>query len=98
MTCNARFDIYEEVRIQTSDPAKSRFNSELAVIVGRTETEDGTSWYYTVDFLSTKRGWCFYENELESTGRKYRREDFYDGSSVRVRVDEEGRGSIVSDE
>jgi len=92
-----RFDFYEEVRINTSDADKSHMNGLLAVVVGRTETEDRTSWYYAVDLQSQKKGWCFFERELEPTGRRFRREDFYDGSSIRVRVDEKGHGHIVDD-
>ncbi len=63
--------------------------------MGRTETEGGDTWYYAVDVDEEVEGWCFYEHELEATGRQFAREDFYDGSSIRVNVDELGRGKIA---
>ena len=90
------FDFYDEVRICTQDPAKSHMNTCLAIVVGRTETEDRKSWYYAVDFPLQGHGWCFFEYELEATGRKFTRDDLYDGSSVRVQVDPKGRGRIIS--
>jgi hypothetical protein len=90
-----RFQFYEEVRVQTSDPLKSHVNGALGAVVGRTETEDNTSWYYAVDLHQISEGWCFYENELESTGRIFNREDYYDGTSIRVQVDQQGLGKIV---
>jgi len=98
MTPKPRFAFYEKVRVQTSDPSKAHLNGELGAIVGMTETEDKTSWYYAVDVYSQRHGWCFYEHELEPTGEYARREDFFDGTSVRVRVDERGRGTIVPPE
>jgi hypothetical protein len=89
-----RFDFYEQVRISTTDVGKTHLNGRCGVVLGRTETERGDSWYYAVDVDEEVEGWCFYEQELEATGRRFAREDFYDGTSIRVHVDEHGRGEI----
>jgi hypothetical protein len=91
---NPLFEFYEQVRISTTDMRKSHLNGKCGVVMGRTVTEEGDSWYYAVDIDGQAEGWCFYEGELEATGRRFTREDFYDGSSVRVTVDKNGRGSI----
>lgn len=72
---------------------------EIGTVLGRTETEDHPdSFYYAVDIDSCMRGWCFFESELEPTGERANPEDYYDGTWVRVRVDERGRGTVVSPE
>ncbi len=73
-----RFDFYEEVRILTRDPLKLTLNGELGVVLGRTETDDHQSWYYAIDVASQAKVWCFFETELEPTGRKFKREDYYE--------------------
>ncbi len=35
------------------------------------------------------------ENGLQPTGEFSKREDFYDGSSMRIQVDKSGRGKVV---
>jgi Immunity protein 31 len=92
------FDYYEEVRIKSLDPEKAHLNGRVGVVLGRTETEDKSSWYYAINLHSEEQGWCFFETELEPTGNKFRREDFYDGTSIRVQVDERGKGRIVRSE
>ena len=85
-TPTPRFDFYEEVRVKKPDAEGSSLCGKIGIVMGRTLTQDNCSWYYAVDLLSSDEGWCFYEHELETTGRKLRREDFYDGSSVQVRA------------
>ena len=93
-----RFAFYEKVRIRTNDPAKAHLNGEVGAVIGRTETEDRTSWYYAVSLDKQHRVWCFDEHELEPTGEYARREDFFDGTLVKVRVDKQGRGTIEKPE
>jgi hypothetical protein len=92
-----QYEFYEKVRVASQACDKAKVNAQTGAVLGRVQTEDGT-WYYTVYIYSTKTSWCFFEHELSPTGEKASREDFYDGSSVRVTVDEQGRGSIVSEE
>lgn len=83
------------MRVCTSETGKADVNGRLGAVVGFTRTEDGTSWYYSVHIYYDDLGWCFYERELETVGEFARREDFYDGSAVRVRVDENQRGNLM---
>ena len=89
-----KFDFYQEVLVISAAPEKSGQIGGIGVILGRTETEDQRSWYYAVQF-GDDDSWCFFERELEATGRTFSKEDFFDGSTVRVRVDDCGRGEIV---
>lgn len=96
MQVKPKFDFYEKVRICTSDPAKSHLKGEIGAVLGRTETEDHPApFLYGVCIDSLGRVWSFFENELAPTNQWAKREDYYDGSSVRVRVDERGRGEVV---
>jgi hypothetical protein len=92
-----RYGFYEKVRVNSQASEKAKVNGEIGAVLGRVQTENGT-WYYTIYLYSTETSSCFFEHELSPTGEHASRDDFYDGSSVRVRVDEEGRGSIVPDE
>lgn len=92
-----KFAFYEKVLIQTIDKNKAEVNGKLAAILGRVETEDGSSWYYSVHVYGHEHSWCMFENELQETGEHACREDFYGGESIRVSVDEHGRGEIVPD-
>ena len=98
MSDEPRFDYYEDVRIQSQDREKSHMNGRVGVVLGRTQTEDKSSWYYAIDLYGDEQSWCFFEIELESTGNKFRREDFFDGTSTRVHVDERGKGRIARPE
>jgi hypothetical protein len=92
-----RFEFYEKVRVDSQAAEKAKASGAIGAVLGRVRTEDGI-WYYTVYIYSTETSWCFFEHELSPTGEHASRADFCDGSSVRVRVDEEGRGSIVPNE
>ena len=91
-----RYDFYEKVRVNSQMPENATVNGEIGAVLGRAQTEDGT-WYYTVNVSSSQTSWCFFEYELSPTGEQASRDDFYDGSSVRVSVDDEGKGRIESD-
>ncbi len=93
-----RFDFYQEVLVCTNEVELLQFNGKVGVVLGRGNSEDGQSWYYVLSFNHQPETCCFGEGELEPTGRWFSREDFYDGSSVRVRVDEKGRGSIAAED
>lgn len=94
---NPRYEFYEKVRVTSQAGDKVKVNGQIGAVLGRVQMAD-RNWYYTVHIYSTDTSWCFFEHELSPTGEQASREDFYDGSSVRVKVDEQGRGSIVSDE
>lgn len=90
-----RFTFYAEVRVAAPRPENAEFAGAIGVVFGL-GTEPGEPVSVGVFFSSIERVVCFAEEELVATGRQFRREDFYDDSkSVRVRVDEQGRGRVV---
>ena len=91
------FDFYEHARILATQTGNSHLNGRCGIVVGRTRTAAGDSWYYAVDLDGESGVWCFYEQELEATGQRYTREDLYDGSTIRVKVDEQGRGHVSTE-
>jgi len=90
-----QFQFYEHVRVTTPVSGKAHLGGENGVVLGRTETEGKDGWLYAVALNATRETWSFFENELQSLGKTSNREDLYDGSSVRVSVDEHGRGSVT---
>jgi hypothetical protein len=94
---DARYAFYEKVRVDSRASEKAKVNGQIGAVLGRVQMENG-AWYYTVYVYSTETSWCFFEHELLPTGEQASRDDFFDGSSVRVHVDEEGKGSIVPDD
>jgi hypothetical protein len=88
----SRFQFYQEVRIAHPRRENAEFEGELGAVVGL-GTEPGEPVSVGVLVFRIARVVCFAESELTGTGRQYRREDFHDDRrSVRVRVDEQGRG------
>jgi hypothetical protein len=55
-------------------------------VLGRAQDESG-NWGYAVFIYAANEVWNFREDELEPTGKMDKRENFYDGSSIGVRVD-----------
>jgi hypothetical protein len=89
-----KYEFYEKVRVVIHAPHTRTVSDELAAVVGRAQDECG-AWFYGIYVYSTGAGWDVAENELRSTGEFDRRETFYANASVRVRVDEQGRGSVA---
>ena len=93
-----KFQFYEVVKVVSVNPKLSEIAGKFGAILGMAQNDDGT-WGYSVHVFNEEDGWDVMESDLEATGKIMRREDFYDGSSIRIRVDPEtGEGSIVDDE
>lgn len=81
MQARPKFDFYDRVLVQTSDPVKSHLNGEIGTVLGRTETEGHPEpFLYAVDLDSFNHTWCFFEDELEPTGERANPKDYFDGS------------------
>ena len=91
----SKFDFYEKVLIR-SQSARGQCHGQIATIGGKSQTKDG-SWHYALFMPGGGPSRMFAESELESTGQFSSGEDFYDGSIVQVRVDDQGRGFIVGE-
>ena len=89
-----QFEYYEQVRISSPDENHSQLVGRFGVILGRTQTAEDDCWYYTLTVDGEAECWCFFERQLEATGMFFTRDDFYDGSSIKVRVDEAARGFV----
>jgi hypothetical protein len=93
-----RFDFYEVVQVASEAGPKISLKGQTGAVLGRAQSDDGMSWTYAVRIDSTGICWSFDEDELLPTGLKRKREDFYDGSSIRVIVDEKGRGHTAREQ
>ena len=81
------FAFYEVVVIESSRPELRDVAGERGVIMGMAE-EDG-QWSYAVSIESRGTSWSVFKSDIKSTGEVRRREEFYDGSSIRVSKDGE---------
>ncbi len=59
-------------------------------VLGMAQSDDG-QWSYAVQMLDDGDGWTIPEAELKATGEAMCREDFYDGSSIKVEVRPQSR-------
>lgn len=89
-----KYQFYEIVRVTTQLPKLNKIAGMEGAILGRSEESIG-NWGYAVYIYSLQETWDVPENALEATGRMDRRETFYDGASISVRVDPEtGEGKL----
>jgi len=93
-TRQSPFIFYEKVVVESKDPKKSKINGKLAAIMGMSQSDDG-EWGYAIHVYGEDEGWDAMSHELRPTGEFDRRETFYSGESIQVRVDKQGRGHIV---
>jgi hypothetical protein len=90
----AKFDFYEVVRVLPTGKYPHGVSGAFGAVLGRAETDDGL-WTYTLSIEGVEETWSFNEEELEATGQRKTRSDFYDGTKLRVIVDpESGDGRI----
>jgi len=82
-----KIDFYEEVRI-IHDIEDSELRGKIGVVTGICE-ENGTVYGYSVRFSDLPHSYSFSVNEVIPTGRKFKREDFYDGTSISISKDGE---------
>jgi hypothetical protein len=94
---NHKFDFFEKVRIKSSERSPELIGKVGAVI--GISSDETTVYDYQLAFYDDTESASFLPNELESTGEFGQRSDFYDddeNSRIRVRVDKDGSGHIVS--
>lgn len=90
-----RFAFYQEVRLARPAPPNHAFRGLAGVIIGRSD-EPGQTVGYALAIPGHEQIVCCEADELEATGRQFRREDFYDDRQrIRVRVDAGGRGELA---
>ena len=85
-----KFDFYDVVEIV---PGNAREYQEIVgrrgAVLGMAQDENTCTWYYAVSLESNGEVSQIPENNLIATGDKKKRSDFYDGDSIKVRVDPE---------
>ncbi|MGJ8514132.1 hypothetical protein [Carnimonas bestiolae] len=82
-----RIDFYSEVMVR--DCAKSpELRNKKAIVMGISE-EDGIVYGYGISVEGMFNIYRVGRDEIEPTGKKYKREDFYNGSSIGVTPDGE---------
>lgn len=86
---------YEVVKLRGSAGIPHELVGREAVILGMSPDENG-KWYYSVDIDGVENNRMCEEDDLESTGKFKRHEDYHSGESVKVSVDPEtGEGTII---
>ena len=91
----SKFDFYELVKIKTTVfTEKNGINGQKGAILGMSEDENN-KWGYAIHIYNVDGCWDLPEECLESIGEFTTREEFYDGSSIHVKVDAKtGEGKI----
>jgi len=89
----AKLSHYDVVTVEPAGGASSSQVKRVGIILGISE-EQGSDVYYAVLDLQSETTEMLPESRLAATGRKVSREDLYDGTVLKVKVDPEtGRGS-----
>lgn len=101
-----KFDFYEVVMINPVsgfldmsdlDTRQLDFQKLIGlkgVILGM--ADENNKWFYDVTILDSDDSYMFREEDLQSTGEKKERADFYSDESVKVAVDpKSGEGTLV---
>lgn len=86
-----KFQFYEIVRVVSRNDELTEIQGQRGAILGMSEDVDNTV-RYGVFIFRDEICWNLDEDDLEAADECARREDFYDGTSIHVQVDEEGRG------
>ena len=90
-----KYEFYERVRVTSDKPELVEINGEVGAVLGM--AEDGLQTFYAVFIYRDEECWHVEEKSLRATGEFDERENFYDGSRLRVSVDEGGAGRILGE-
>ena len=88
------FDFFEVVRVEPRPDAPEAIQGQrgrIGVVLGKSAEEGQEPTSYAVDLDGVDDGWSIDARDLTSTGDFRRREDYYDGTSIRVSV----RGELL---
>ena len=91
-----KFKFYEIVRVKnTTFSKKNGIHNLEGTILGMVEGENH-NWFYAVQLHKDDEGWDLPENLLEPTGKMDKRENYYDESVIKVKVNPDtGDGEII---
>jgi len=84
---NTKIDLFDEVKI-TDNCKNSELIGKIGVVIGVSE-EDGIVYGYSVRSSDLPHSYSFSVYEVNPTGKRFKREEFYDGTSLSVSKDGE---------
>ena len=91
LNMDAKFKFYEIVKIIQDDSIPKKYWNTEGSVLGMVQNDEDF-WVYTISlFIENELCYEFYENQLESTGKSKKRNDFYDGTKVKIKVDSKTR-------
>lgn len=93
---NSLFKFYEVVKIGSKRDELKNLNGLEGTVLGMAKDENG-NWSYSVHVDDIDVSYHLMEDEIVRTGRIRKKEDFYDGDSIRVRVNSVTGEGEVSD-
>ncbi len=85
---------YAIVNVANRSTVPPEVRDKRGVVLGR--TLDGDKWLYTVAIESLDESYVLPHDVLEFTGKTASSADFFAGESIKVRVDKNGKGRVVS--
>jgi len=95
MNREPKFKFYEVVVVVSQNPALRAIAGQTGGILGRS-SQNGEKWQYAVHILDSGKSWSIDEIDVAATGMQVSRDDFYDGSSIKVIVDRStGKGRFA---
>jgi hypothetical protein len=98
-TSRNQFDFYEVVEILEPEIMPRRLWHTHGVVQGMSQSESGIWEYAILVYEDNKEVWQLEQRFLKPTGKQMTRDDFYDGTSVKVVVDlESGEGKQKEDD
>jgi Immunity protein 31 len=84
---NSKFNFYEVVKVVSPASSLQTINGLEGIVLGMSVNEQG-AWGYAVYISNQEETWDVMETELQATGIFQTPADFYDGSSLQLRVTE----------
>jgi hypothetical protein len=90
-----KFEFFEVVKVNSEYKRDTRVVGLEGTVLGMAQNEQGL-WGYAVFLDKFDEAWDFMENHIDSTGRKDEPSKFYDGTSIKVKVDPKtGEGDLA---
>lgn len=100
---NQKYDFYEIVIIQSMKPSLLHLNGRRGYIKGKLSPDDyapgdSAEISYGVRVEGIREGWFIAEGDLKHTGEFMPKDESNESISIRVGVDEKGRGFLLDKE
>jgi len=83
------FKYFEHVKLVIDDDYPENFLYKEGVVLGLSKDQNGKPFYLVAFPEFNDESFMISEDHLATTGRFSKQSDFYDGSSIKVKPDEE---------